>query len=126
MVSFTDEQKVQLETLVAAGYSLKQLAIYFKINEENLQHEFNDKNSEFRECYERGMLLSKAKLDIISYEKAIDGNINAMQRLDKSIAQRDFITKRDQMLYEDTGRCIRPTIDICREGSERQLTAGSD
>ena len=99
-MTFTNEQIEEIEKLAGLNYTIKQIALYFAIDVNKLQKEFNDNNSEFRYHFDRGRLISQAQIDMQSLDLAKGGNITAMQRLDKIRKSKHFEIIRDQTLSE--------------------------
>lgn len=86
-MKFTDEQIKEIESLAGINYSVKQIAMYFDMDQKELQSEFENTESEFRYHYDRGQLIAQAEIDKATLESAKKGNITAQQRYDKKIRE---------------------------------------
>lgn len=86
-MKFTDEQIKEIESLAGINYSVKQIAMYFDMDQKELQVEFEIPDSEFRYHYDRGQLIAQAEIDKANLESAKKGNITAQQRYDKKIRE---------------------------------------
>ena len=99
-MNFTNEQTEEIEKLAGLNYTIKQIALYFAIDPNKLQKEFNDSDSTFRYHFDRGRLIAQAEIDMQTLILAKGGNITAMQRLDKIRKSKQFEIIRDQTLSE--------------------------
>lgn len=98
-MEFTQEQIEEIEMLAGINYTVRQIALYFKIPAGDLHKEFNNKESEFRKFYDRGKLISQAQIDMQTLQSAKGGNMTAMQQIEKVRNARHFETMRDQLIY---------------------------
>jgi hypothetical protein len=100
-MEFTKEQIAILEDLSGTKYTVKEIAMYFSIPEKELQKEYEDPESLFRYHYDRGILKVKAELDLSRMEAARNGNITAIQILDRRMAQADQENFKNTLLNGD-------------------------
>lgn len=98
-MTFTDKQKLEIEKLAAINYTVKQTAVYLDIEPRLLQREFEIKESEFRHHYDRGRLITQAKIDMALVESAEKQNMTAINQLEKIRTARHFENMRDQLIY---------------------------
>ena len=98
-MTFTDEQKLEIEKLAAINYTVKQTAVYLDIEPRLIQREFDNKESEFRHHYNRGRLITQAKIDMALVESAEKQNMTAINQLEKIRIARHFENMRDQLIY---------------------------
>jgi len=98
MMQFTDKQITEIEKLAGLNYTVKQIAMYLDVDATKLQNEFENKQSEFRYHYDRGKLITQAKIDMQLNESAEKGNMTAMQQYEKIRTARHFENIRDQLL----------------------------
>ncbi len=82
-VVFTAEQGEDITKLASMGWLVKQIAIYLDIPYLELQNQFDDKDSEFRKLYDRGVVMSRAIVDISLSNSAQSGNLTAIQMVAK-------------------------------------------
>ena len=84
-VELTVEECQQVEELAGINYTVKQIAMYFDIKPNLLQKEFDNLESKFRFHYERGRLISRAKIEKKTMKNAEEGNTTAAQIYTKNI-----------------------------------------
>lgn len=82
-MTFTEKQHNAIESLAAANYTIKQVAMYLLIPVDTLRKEYYKPDSEFRFHYDRGQLIAQTQIDMSTLESAKKGNITAQQRYDK-------------------------------------------
>ncbi len=97
-MNLNEDQITELETLSGCNYTLKQVAMYFNLPYKEVMAAYQDEKSTLRYHYDRGKLIVQAQIDIQATSSAQNGNLTAMQRLDKISAQREFINSRDEMI----------------------------
>lgn len=97
-MDFTNEQIQEIEKLAGLNYTIKQIAMYLDISAAKLQKEFEDIESLFRYHYDRGRLISQAKIDMQTQQSAENGNLTAAQTLEKIRQARHFENIRDQLI----------------------------
>ncbi len=100
-MNFTNEQIEEIENLAGINYTVKQIAMYFDIPVNELQKQFDNKESVFRYHYDRGRLISQAKVDMDLLTSAQGGNMTAKQQFEKIRQTRHFENLRDQMFQHD-------------------------
>lgn len=97
-MTFTDDQIETIEKLAAVNYTIKKIAIFLDVNPSELLHEFDDPDSQFRHHYDRGRLLSQAKIDMALLSSAEGQSLSAIQQLEKTRANRHFENQRDILI----------------------------
>ncbi len=100
-MELTTENYEEIEKLASLNYTVRQIAMYLKVSLSELQKEFEDKESKFRYHYQRGKLISQAKIDMKINESAQGGNMTAMQQFEKIRNARHFENMRNQMFDGD-------------------------
>ena len=100
-MNFTNEQIEEIENLAGINYTVRQIAMYFDIPVNELQKQFDNKESVFRYHYDRGRLISQAKVDMDLLTSAQGGNMTAKQQFEKIRQTRHFENLRDQMFQHD-------------------------
>jgi len=98
-MTFNQEQIETIENLAGLNYTVKKIAMYLDVPVRELQHEFENTDSEFRYHFDRGRLISQADIDQKALESAKGGNMTAMQHFEKIRQARHFENMRDQMIY---------------------------
>jgi len=98
-MTFTDEQIKEIERLAAINYTVKQIALYLDVIPWQLQREFDNRESTFRYHYDRGRLISQAKIDMALLESAEKQNMTAISQFEKIRTLRHFENLRDQLIY---------------------------
>jgi hypothetical protein len=84
-MEFSPEVKHKIEELAGVGYSVAKIAMYLDIPHEELQQEWEVKESVFHYHYARGMLKKQAELDLSLAEAAKGGSITAVQSIEKRL-----------------------------------------
>jgi hypothetical protein len=79
--NFDQEHLQDLETLSGLMYTLKEIAMYFKVTEGWLWRQIKDEESQISYHYQRGRLLTQAKSDIALKQSAEGGNVAAIKLL---------------------------------------------
>ena len=100
-MQLTEEQFQIVEKLASLNYTVKQIAMYLDVNATQLQHQFADNESKFRYHYERGKLITQAKIDMQLNDAAMKGNMTAIQQYEKVKNAREFENLKQQMLNGD-------------------------
>jgi hypothetical protein len=100
-MTFTDEQIDQITKLAGVNYTVRKIAIFLDVDPLQLQREFNDVDSEFRRHYDRGRLLTQAKIDMALLISAEGQSLSAIQQLEKIRTARHFENMRDSLVYGD-------------------------
>lgn len=83
-MKLTEEQYQTIENLSGINYSPREIAIYLGIDINDFIREFNDESSEVRYHHDRGVLITKADIDLSNLQVAKGGNITAIQTQKKS------------------------------------------
>ncbi len=98
-MDFTIEQTEEIEQLSGLNYTINQIAMYLDLSPEDLQAEFENPESDFRYHFDRGRLISQAKIDMQTQKSAEGGSLSAAQTLENIRRSRHFENLRNQMLY---------------------------
>lgn len=80
-MEFTPEQHTEVESLAGAGYSIHKIAMFLDVPAAALLDEYADEESKFRYHYDRGIVLSEAKLTLQLQTSAEKGNLTAIQQI---------------------------------------------
>lgn len=101
----SQEELEQLEDLASAGYSLEKCAMYLDVSKADFMAEYFNVGSIIHYHYQRGILKTEAEGAIKLTKKEAEGNLTAIQQLDK-IRRRQFVeNEKKRILYgEDTPR----------------------
>lgn len=99
------ESLEKLEDLASAGYSLEKCAMYLDVPKADFMQEYFDLDSFVYYHYQRGILKTEAEGAIQLTKKEAEGNLTAIQQLDK-IRRRQFVeNEKKRILYgEETPR----------------------
>ena len=82
-MNFTEEQIQHIEDMAGLGYGFEMIAMYLNIDKNMIKTEFEDENSEFRQHFERGKLVSDVDIEKKLIGLSKEGNIDAIQELNK-------------------------------------------
>lgn len=85
-IKLTEDQLQEVEQLSGANHSVKDLALYFLLDEKQFEEAFNAENSIIKKHYDRGRLMVNAAINMKLFDSAKDGNITANQQLQKAAA----------------------------------------
>lgn len=101
----SQEELEQLEDLASAGYSLEKCAMFLDVPKADFMAEYFDLGSFIHYHYQRGILKTEAEGAINLTKKESEGNITAIQQLEK-IRRRQFVeNEKRRILYgEETPR----------------------
>ncbi len=96
----TDEQLLEVEQMSAANFSIKQMAVFFRIKESEFRRYWNDPENEVRLAYERGSI--QASFNIINKQRELaeGGNITAAQVFLKEKEAQKIENIRNSCLYD--------------------------
>jgi hypothetical protein len=101
-MTFTPDQIKEIESLAGINYTVRQIALYFDISAAMVMREYENTDSEFRYHFDRGRLVSQAKIDMALQTSAEGQNITAIQQLERVRQNRKFENQRDQLIYGDS------------------------
>lgn len=90
VISLSLGEQETLEQLSALGYSLREMAMYFKVSYPLFRKEALTKGSDIQYHIERGILTMKANASIQLLSSAESGNITAIQQLTKIQKDREY------------------------------------
>ncbi|WP_304015829.1 hypothetical protein [Nonlabens dokdonensis] len=93
---FEDSHLQQITEYAEIGFSWREIATTLRIHKKTFFLEWDNPNSLVREAYDAGVLQTKASVEAKRTDYAIDGNITAMQMLDKRDEQRTFSDLKDK------------------------------
>lgn len=97
-MTFTAEQIESIEKLAGLNYSVKQIAMYLDVHPSEIQHEFDNRESEFRYRYDRGRMIAQADIDQKLLDAARGANLTAITQFEKIRQARRFENMRDQLI----------------------------
>lgn len=97
-MTFSDAEYEAIESMAAAGYGPRDIAIYLEVNPQKFYNKWSKEEDTYvegtiRYHYEKGILQAKADSDIKIVESARSGNITARQMMDKRIREQEWIQK---------------------------------
>lgn len=96
--SLSDEQYEELEGLAGMNYFTEELAIFFDVPVSWINAQLRDESSQFKFHFDRGKLLSKAKLDLALKQSAEARNVNAILALVKRNKEAEMREFRESIL----------------------------
>lgn len=79
-MTFDKEQIETIENLAGLRYTPEQIALYLGVNEELFMSEFQNKSSNVRHHYDRGVLIAIADIDMALLNSAKGGNVTSIQQ----------------------------------------------
>ena len=86
----TDEQREDIQRMAALGYSPKEIAIYIGIDAAPFTADAYIEGTTINGLIRQGILVSKANPEIQLHKQAEEGNIIAIQQLEKVNRRRTF------------------------------------
>lgn len=86
----TDEQREDIQRMAALGYSPKEIAIYIGIDAASFTADAYIEGTTINGLIRQGILVSKANPEIQLHKQAEEGNIIAIQQLEKVNRRRTF------------------------------------
>lgn len=96
-MEFSPEQIEELEQLAGINYTIKQIAMYFNVDYKLLLNFYADESSWFRHHFDRGRLLTQAKVDMSTVQSAQSGNISAQQIFSKRRKEQEYNTLKENL-----------------------------
>jgi hypothetical protein len=98
-MKFTQEQIEEIEALAGVGYTVRQIAMYFNLPWDELQQEFNNPESTFRYHYDRGVLITRASVDMSNVTLAKKGNLTAAALIQKSLKISKYYQVKQEIFH---------------------------
>jgi hypothetical protein len=96
-VEFTVEIYETVIKLAGCNYTVRQMAIYFGIDVEILQNEYDNKDSDFYKNYQRGRLMAQAEIDMKLLDDAKAGNLTATLQHKKAAKAAQLAQLKDEL-----------------------------
>lgn len=87
---FEVEQKDDIQRMAALGYSPKEIAIYLGVDIDSFAKDAYIEGTTINTLIRQGILVSKANPEMKLHEQAEEGNIVAIQQLEKVNRRRTF------------------------------------
>lgn len=87
---FETEQKKDIQRLAALGYSPKEVAIYLGVDIDSFVKDAYIEGTTINAIIRQGILVSRADPEMKLHEQAEEGNIVAIQQLEKVNRRRTF------------------------------------
>lgn len=87
---FDAEQREDIQRMAALGYSPKEIAIYLGVDIDSFVKDAYIENTTINGIIRQGILVSRSTPEIKLYEQAEEGNIVAIQQLEKVNRRRTF------------------------------------
>lgn len=96
-VLFSPSQYEEIENLAGLGYTIKQIALFFKIDFDRLIKEYADEYSEFRLHYDRGMMVTQVSIDTKTIENAKGGSVAAQQLYSRRRKEQEYNLTKERI-----------------------------
>lgn len=96
-MEFTVEQFDIIRQLAGINYTVRQVAIYFGIEVNSLFLQYQDKDSEFYQNFERGRLMASADVDMKLLNDAKGGNLSANAQYKKAAKAAQLANLKDEL-----------------------------
>lgn len=87
---FEVEQKEEIQRMAALGYSPKEIAIYLGVDIDSFAKDAYIEGTTINALIRQGILVSRANPEMKLHEQAEEGNIVAIQQLEKVNRRRTF------------------------------------
>lgn len=85
-----EEQREDVQRMAALGYSPKEIAIYIGVDPEKIVYDAYIEGTTINGLIRQGILVSRANPEIQLHKQAEEGNIIAIQQLEKVNRRRTF------------------------------------
>jgi hypothetical protein len=96
-MEFTDENYETIRKLAGCNYSVRQIAVYFGVENDELQLLYDNTDSEFRKTYIRGRLMATAEIDMKLLDDAKAGNLTASLQYKKASKAAQLANLKDEL-----------------------------
>lgn len=98
---FSEEELTTIEDLSGNNYSPERVALYLDVDKKDFMRVWYQKESEVRQRYDRGQLVSEFLVNQKQHELAKAGNITAAQIFLKESEKNRITNLRNQILFGD-------------------------
>jgi hypothetical protein len=98
---FSEEELTTIEDLSGNNYSPERVALYLDVDKKDCMRIWYQKESEVRQRYDRGQLVSEFLVNQKQHELAKAGNITAAQIFLKESEKNRIANLRNQILFGD-------------------------
>lgn len=98
---FSEEELTSIEDLAACNYAPEKIALFLDVDRKTFLQLWFQKESEVRQRYERGKLVSEFNINNKQKELANAGNITAAQIFLKEAEKNRIANLRNQILFGD-------------------------
>lgn len=93
MIKNTEKNKEKVINCGSFEYARWQMSILFEVDKEEIDKLMNDKSSWFSQMYEKGKILSEYVIDVKLLELARNGDIKAIDKLERRKIIRKDLTQ---------------------------------
>lgn len=97
----SEQELSTIEQMAGCNYGPDDIALFLQVDKKAFNKCWNDKDSEIREAYDRGVLIAKYDVHLKQKENAQSGNITAAQiflKESKALTNQQILKR---VLYED-------------------------
>ena len=98
---FSEEELTTIEDLSGCNYSPERIALYLDVDQKDFLRIWYQKESEVRQRYDRGQLVSEFTVNQKQHELAKGGNITAAQIFLKEAEKNEVRNLRNKILFGD-------------------------
>jgi hypothetical protein len=98
---FSEEELTSIEDLAGCNYTPEKIALYLDVDRKAFLSIWFQKESEVRQRYERGKLVSEFNINNKQKELANAGNITAAQIFLKEAEKNEITNLRNRILFGD-------------------------
>jgi hypothetical protein len=98
---FSEEELTTIEDLSGCNYSPERIALYLDVEQKDFLRLWYQKESEVRQRYNRGQLVSEFLVNQKQHELAKAGNITAAQIFLKEAEKNEVRNLRNKILFGD-------------------------
>lgn len=98
---FSEEELTTIEDLSGCNYSPERIALYLDVDNKDFMSLWYQKESEVRQRYDRGQLVSEFLVNQKQHELAKAGNITAAQTFLKEAEKNEVRNLRNKILFGD-------------------------
>jgi hypothetical protein len=96
-MEFTQTHLTNIENLARLNYTIRQIAVYIGFDVDEIYEEYRNTESLFRKTYDRGVMTTQIAIEKANLDLATAGNINAIQRHDKKVIERQIREAKERI-----------------------------
>jgi len=105
-MELTVQQIEAIEELSGMNWVPEDIAMYLDIPAETFMQEFHNLDSRLRYHYDRGRLITQAKVDRDNLRRAQDGNLTSLQMVKKDMYHRSIENMKKQLQVDQGRECL--------------------